>query len=585
VPDPSPSTLLLRRWSSRCGPLAVALATLALMALTEPRLAIVWDEGYTLGREARIRDWFKAVASPQAFAASWVPPSPPELVQPDGSKPPSRAQIDTRSKLFSPKVLAWFWPFAREEPHGHPPFYAIEGLIGDWLAPSWAVLPRARLGPMLAFSLTGGAIFGFIARRWGVWAGALGATSWAFQPNLFGHGHYATVDALLTSLWVGAILAFARAVQREGRAPRWGWVILFGVLCGWAADSKLTGWFLPLPFFAWSLLYRDRRGWLTLVVGGLVAVVVLFAFNPCWWLEPVSGVERFLRSNLTRGKTIPIPVEFLGRVYDTPRESLPWYNTLVWTVLVTPLGFLVLGVVGAGVGLWRALLAMRRSLSLSRKVRCDEISGSGDRDEPAPLGPFAALAALHWGFLLALRALPHTPGHDGVRLFLPAFGVLAILGGLGAAVVVGRWGRWGKVLIVGSIIEGVVSVAVMMPVPLSYFSPVVGGLPGAASLGMEPTYFWDGLSDEAIDWLNANTPPDRSVQFANFPTSWLYLKRTGRLKAPLAPIDRKKPKWFVFQNRPGVFGPIERDLFDKGRPAFVVSKLGVPLVLIYPFPD
>ena len=288
-----------RRWPTRVGACAIALATLALMVATEPRLAIVWDEGYTLGREARIREWFRAMANPVGFAASWVPPTPgSELVQvsPGDPPPPDRSEVDTRAKLRSPRVLDWFWPFAREEPHGHPPFYAIEGLIGDWLAPSWAVLPRARLGPMLAFGLAGGAIFGFVAGRWGGWAGAMAASSWAFQPNLFGHGHYATVDALLTSLWAGAILAFALAVERGGRSPAWGWVVAFGVLCGWAADSKLTGWFLPLPFFAWATLHRDRRAWLTLVAGGVVAVVVLFAFNPCWWSSPVSGVERFLRN-------------------------------------------------------------------------------------------------------------------------------------------------------------------------------------------------------------------------------------------------------------------------------------------------
>jgi 4-amino-4-deoxy-L-arabinose transferase-like glycosyltransferase len=577
VPDRPPAAFPPRRWPTRLGAFAVALATLGLMVLTEPRLAIVWDEGYTLGREARIREWFKAVANPSAFAKTWVPPLPgSELVQvlPGDAPPPGRAEVDTRAKLFSPKVLAWFWPFAREEPHGHPPFYAIEGLIGDWLAPSWAVLPRARLGPMLAFSLAGGAIFGFVSRRWGHWAGALAASSWAFQPNLFGHGHYATVDALLTSLWVGALLAFARAVEREGRSPSWGWVVVFGVLCGWAADSKLTGWFLPLPFFVWSALYRDRRGWLTLGVGGLVAVVVLFGFNPCWWVDPVSGVWRFLRSNLTRGQTIPIPVEFIGTIYDTPKESLPWYNTLVWTVFVTPVGFLIVGLVGAGVGM---VAGVRRVISRS--------------SSPLPLGEggsgtgLAALAALHWGFLLALRAMPHTPGHDGVRLFLPAFGVLALLGGVGASVVVNRWGGWGKGLILAAIVEGIVSVAVMMPVPLAYFSPVVGGLPGATRLGMEPTYFWDGLSDEAIGWLNANTPAGRSVLFATNPTSWLYLKQTGRLRVPLFPIDRSKPKWLVLQNRPGAFGPIERAAFESGRPAFVVAKLGVPLVLIYPYPD
>ena len=592
--DRPPSTSNPRRWPVRVGALAVALGTLALMVATEPRLAIVWDEGYTLGREARIRDWFQAVRDPEGFAAKWVPPAPgSELVQvkPDDPKPPGRDEVDSRAKLFSPRVIAWFWPFAREEPHGHPPFYAIEGLIGDWLAPSWAVLPRARLGPMLAFSLTSGAIFGFVARRWGPWAGALASSAWVFQPNLFGHGHYATVDALLTSLWVGACLAFAGAVERDGRSPRWGWVVLFGVLCGWAADSKLTGWFLPLPFFAWSLLYRSRRGWLTLVVGGLVAVVVLFAFNPCWWAEPVSGVERFLRSNLTRGKTIPIPVEFLGRVYDTPRESLPWYNTVAWTVLVTPVGFLVLGGIGAGLGvvegIRRLLLAVRPlSPTLPHGGGGGQKSGPENTSEAAsPLGPFAALVTLHWAFLLALRSLPHTPGHDGIRLFLPAFGVLAILAGLGVAMVVGRWGRWGKVAVVAAVAEGVASVALMMPVPLSYFSPVVGGLRGAVRLGMEPTYFWDGLTDDAIDWLNANTPPGRSVQFSTFPTSWLYLKQAGRLRVPLAPIDPGRPVWLVIQNRPGAFQPFERELFKKGRPAYVVSKLGVPLVLIYPFPD
>ena len=41
--------------------LAVALATLWFMLATEPALAIVWDEGYTLGREARLRLWFRAL--------------------------------------------------------------------------------------------------------------------------------------------------------------------------------------------------------------------------------------------------------------------------------------------------------------------------------------------------------------------------------------------------------------------------------------------------------------------------------------------------------------------------------------------
>jgi hypothetical protein len=71
-----------------------------------------------------------------------------ELVIEYGSAPPPRQKLDTRSKLiFERRVVEWFWPFAREEPHGHPPFYASVGPSGDLLTPSWEQLPQALLGP------------------------------------------------------------------------------------------------------------------------------------------------------------------------------------------------------------------------------------------------------------------------------------------------------------------------------------------------------------------------------------------------------------------------------------------------------
>ena len=37
-----------------------------------------------------------------------------------------------------------------------------------------------------------------------------------FQPHVFALAHYATYDGLLTSLWAGSVLAFAKAVERGG---------------------------------------------------------------------------------------------------------------------------------------------------------------------------------------------------------------------------------------------------------------------------------------------------------------------------------------------------------------------------------
>lgn len=540
----------------------MALATLILMLATEPFLSIVWDEGYTLGREQRLRLWFQALSDPPRFAANWTPPAL-ELVQPGGARPPRRDQLDTRAKLlFNREVLAWFWPFAREEPHGHPPFYAIVGLIGDVFTPGRPPLERGRLGPILVFSLMAGALFAFVMRRWGPLPGLLSALAWTFQPNLFGHGHYATYDALLSALWLGSILAFCRAVEPDDgatpvrRSPRWGWVVLFGVLLACAADTKLTGWFLPLPFLVWVGLYRSRAGLLTLGAAGLVALVLLELMNPPWWTEPIGGVVRFFASNLGRSQTIRIETMFLGRVISTPDGSLPWYNTLVWTVFVTPVGYLALALAGVG-----------RSL---RRFRSE---------------PIGLLVLGHWVFLLALRALPHTPGHDGVRQFLPAFGVLALLAGLGAASLLDTLGRWGRGVAVAACLEGAVSVALMMPVPLSYYSPLIGGLPGAAALGMEPTYYWDALTNDALDWLRRHTRPGEKVLFCNFPTSWFYLRDRGELPFGLRETEPGIWAWYVLQNRPGNFRDVDRQLLRNGTPAYVVTKWGVPLLWVFPFDE
>jgi 4-amino-4-deoxy-L-arabinose transferase-like glycosyltransferase len=254
------------------------------------------------------------------------------------------------------------------------------------LAPSWNDLPRARLGPILLFSFTAGAICTFVAGRWGGWAAALAASSWVFQPNLFAHGHDAGFDATLTALWVLAIVAFAQAMEpagapRDPGATRWGWTLGFGLVVSCAMANKLTGWFLPLPFLVWAASHRSRRAFRTLRVGRLVAAAVVYAMVPPWWPDPLDGVSRFLAPNLTRSVTFPLRIQFLHVDYETPRESLPWYNTLVWTVPVTPVGFLVM----AGAGFWSALCGWRREpigLHIAHVGQRQRQAGDGDDQRP-----------------------------------------------------------------------------------------------------------------------------------------------------------------------------------------------------------
>ncbi len=158
----------------------------------------------------------------------------------------------------------------------------------------------------------------------------------------------------------------------------------------------------------------------------------------------------------------------------------------------------------------------------------------------------------------------------------------------GSCSTIGADGR--RAAIVAALVEGIVSIAVMMPVPLSYFSPIVGGLPGATALGMEPTYYWDALTPQARRGSPRNTLPGRTIHFATNPHSWLYLRRTGELPRRLYPIDPDRrfpdpPQWYVLQNRPGAFYEIDRALAAQGHAAYTIAKLGVPLVWIFPYSE
>ena len=137
--------------------------------------------------------------------------------------------------------------------------------------------------------------------------------------------------------------------------------------------------------------------------------------------------------------------------------------------------------------------------------------------------------------------------------------VLALLGGLGARSLLEWSGRWAKVAIAAALVEGAVSIAVMMPVPLSYFSPIVGGLPGATKLGMEPTYYWDALSPEARRWLAENTLPGRTIAFRDVSAlvalpapDGRVAPATGRRRSGDAAMDgASEPARGFFGCRPG----------------------------------
>ena len=193
------------RLSAVLGSIAVAAVCAVLLLATSPWLPLVWDEGDTI----------------------------------------ARAEGLDRTD--------WSFTTVRE---GHPPLAALVIAGGERCAPNWfGPLTQARFGPILLFSLAAGAMWFRLQCDYHAWPVSLMAVAALLtMPRLFAHAHFATLDGPLTAAWILAWASFAPAVRD------WRFAGVFGLALGLTLSAKFTGWLAPLPFVAWTLLYRDRGG-------------------------------------------------------------------------------------------------------------------------------------------------------------------------------------------------------------------------------------------------------------------------------------------------------------------------------------
>jgi hypothetical protein len=529
------------------------LSTLVLLALvaTGPQFGMVWDEGYTVRRDRLLDAWFGRVLDPSGHG-QW------------------------RENLTKPE-LDRSWPFSREEPDGHPPFYALLGVAGWRLGHRWlSPLEAYRLGPMLLTAATAGVLYLHLARRRGRLAGAMAAALLVLMPRPFAHAHYAHYDLPMTCLWLLAQVAFVAAL-----GSRW-WSFPFGVALGLCAGTKFTGLFAAIPAIVWvgwvevlPGLHRrggpradgPRPGLDTLCIALPVAQLTLYAIQPPWWIEPIAGPARFLASNLTRAKTQPLASLYLGKIYEF---SLPWHNTIVLTAITTPVLVLALATVGIG-----SCLARRRE------------------------EPWALIWPLSWATLMIVRALPNAPGHDGIRQFLPSIASLSVLAGLGAAWFGDRFPRGRRRILApmfaaAAVAECLIGIARTYPYTDSFYNLAIGGLKGAERYGFEPTYYWETTGPEFLAWLREQSRR-KPVQlcFAMDSVNHDLLREWGEIPPDVRILHTNvahpqivgRPDYYVQQRRWGLYYPADRLLERRGHPVFVIRREGVDLLRVFDFPE
>jgi len=511
------------RHSALLAAAAVSLVCWALLLATSPELALVWDEGDTIAR-----------AESLAHAAEG-----------------GLGQFVAAARSGD----AWPYTIVRE---GHPPLAGLLIALGSSVAPSWlGPITIARFGPITWFALGVGAMFYRLQREYQVWAVSLMAVAaLLMMPRVFAHAHYATLDGPLTAAWLLTWAAFAPACRD------WRWSLPFGMALGLAFCAKFTGWLIVLPLLAWALLYRDRRALGALALGLPVAVVVFVALNPPLWQAPLEGLRTFFELNLHRSARpeLNISTQFFGRMYNLD-HPLPWYNALVWTAItISPMAFLM-GCVGL--------------VATLRRWRSDRA---------------AMLLVLSWASLIVARALPWAPPHDAERLILPSFAFFAALIGVGIGRALYRdtlllnekipAQGWAKVAMTLALAAPAFDSIAYFPHGLSYYNRLIGGLRGAAALGMEPTYYWDALDRGALAWLNEHTAPGESIALGAAPPQNLaLLAQWGMLVPPVG--DPLAARWYVIQRRPSALAPADQWLTEHAEPAFERSLSGVPLLSIY----
>jgi hypothetical protein len=268
----------------------------------------------------------------------------------------------------------------------------------------------------------------------------------------------------------------------------------------------------------------------------------------------------------------------------------PWHYVFVVTWAVTPLTLAILCLVG-GV----------------RAVRPGE--GKGELGRLLVISALAPQLALASGGSLV---------YDGERLFMPSFPFLAMLAGLGFAWVVDRIKavaehmrkpRWAPALsgVAGGMIllPVVIGSARVYPHLLSYYSEGVGGLPGAARLGLETTY-WAETYAAALPYLNEHAESGDVVWVEPWSHDvMIYYQLIGELRPDLAftfPPDEATAfegiasvthasyddaDFVVFEYRQSYLGgytephPITVEWLDEHRPLFQLGSQGVPLMAIY----
>lgn len=377
--------------------------------------------------------------------------------------------------LFTPTAAKAVFGIPRYLPD-HPPLgrvvLGIAHQLTSWLVPGSEStiynVPAARLGSCFAFAMTVLLMTEFARRRYGNPTAVCTAIMMIAMPNVIGHARIASLESVTNLAWVAAMIPLL-SWWTKPTPPSTRHAIISGMLWGLLLLTKVQAIFLPVIVFLWAIWQFRWKAIPPLAIFGFTGAVVFFAGWPWLWLDPVNHVLKYL-GRTTERQTLYC--WYFGQRYAD--KAVPWHYPFVMTLVTLPAWTIV--------GL---LLRIAK-----RKLDSVEL-----------------LLSLLVLFPIAVFSIPNVPVYDGTRLFLivmPPLSLLAargfmlgldwIFSDLTDPVVFSSRQRPAVRLIVWTVLIVAPLPWIVQPLAISQYGPLAGGNRGAALLGMETSYWSDGLN-------------------------------------------------------------------------------------------
>ncbi|WP_437971835.1 glycosyltransferase family 39 protein [Sorangium sp. So ce260] len=616
--------------------LAFAAAYVALLLATAGDLGYARDEGFYFYAANRYGAWFQALL--EAPRAALVPASIDAAWSVNHEHPGLIKSLFALSNLLLQKQLGLF---AMEGTSYRFPAMVLSG-AGVALVYLWGTQARDRLAGACAAVL-----FAMLPRYFyhahlacfdapivTVWA-LCAYAYWralrdggALWPVLTGITFGLALDTKHNS-WFLPIVCVAHAVALELRerivAHPPAAEVAPSAEAARAAEAAPSAEAAPAdaPAAAPEAPRGAGRSVAALAAMATIGPVVFYALWPWIWRDTLPRLGEYASFHLNHEY---YNMEFLGRNYWTP--PMPRAYAPVMTAATVPAVTLCLFVAGlCAAARERLLYPLARAAA--RLAPASGIPALAARLRPPPHDPggtallwFLAIAAVYGAWLSS-----STPIFGGTKHWMTAYPFIALFAGAAFSAAVRRARVGLRALLLarrgsaaqpgfdargtqgaarepqgaalaraarGPLVPALLGAAVVAapiaetlhahPWALSSYTPLVGGAPGAASLGLNRT-FWGYTTGAVVDYLNEHVPPRGTVYIHDTAgQAWDMLLRDGRLRKDIRGVGTVAGADFaLYHHEKHMLGQAYQAwvAFGTTSPDHIAGLDGVPVILVY----